>query len=138
MFRRAAVPIRMSTTPRDESVVKTEKSMRVWELLPDIWEFISPRRGLLAVGFALMVINRAAGLVLPGSSKFLIDNVITKRQINLLLPLVVAVVGATALQGITDYSLTQRSRSEFPTTDRELRLMAALAQTGLMRTPKKG
>ena len=121
MFRRAAVPIRMSTTPRDESVVKTEKSMRVWELLPDIWEFISPRRGLLAVGFALMVINRAAGLVLPGSSKFLIDNVITKRQINLLLPLVVAVVGATALQGITDYSLTQLLSKEAQRLIAELR-----------------
>jgi hypothetical protein len=36
------------------------------------------------------------------------------------------------------YSVTQRSRSEFPTTDSELRLMAALAQMGLMRTPKKG
>src|SRR6516165_3676948 len=121
MFRRAAVPTRMSTTPRDESVVKTEKSMRVWELLPDIWEFISPRRGLLVVGFALMVINRAAGLVLPGSSKFLIDNVITKRQINLLLPLVLAVVGATALQGITDFGLTQLLSKEAQRLIAELR-----------------
>jgi ABC-type bacteriocin/lantibiotic exporter with double-glycine peptidase domain len=103
----ATLLIRMSATPRDESLVKPEKSKRVWELLPDILEFIRPRRGLLAVGFVLMVINRASGLVLPGSSKFLIDNVITKRQIHLLLPLVLAVVGATALQGITDYSLTQ-------------------------------
>src|SRR5262245_2976859 len=36
------------------------------------------------------------------------------------------------------YSFTQRSRREFPTTDSELRLMAALAQMGLMRTPKNG
>jgi ABC-type multidrug transport system fused ATPase/permease subunit len=111
----------MSSTPKDEAVVTAEKSMRVWELLPDIWEFISPRRGLLAVGFVLMVINRAAGLVLPGSSKYLIDNVITKRQIHLLLPLVLAVVGATALQGVTDYSLTQLLSKEAQRLIAELR-----------------
>jgi subfamily B ATP-binding cassette protein MsbA len=54
-----------------------------------------------------MVVNRASGLVLPASSKFLIDNVIIKRQVHLLLPLVLAVVGATMLQGISDFGLTQ-------------------------------
>src|SRR5215472_6736390 len=111
----------MRATSKDEAVAKPEKSKRVWELLPDILEFIRPRRGLLAVGFLLMVINRASGMVLPGSSKFLIDNVITKRQAYLLLPLVVAVVGATALQGITDYSLTQLLSKEAQRLIAELR-----------------
>ncbi len=38
----------------------------------------------------------------------------------------------------TLYSGSRRSRSELPTTERELRLMAALAQMGEMRIPKKG
>jgi ABC-type multidrug transport system fused ATPase/permease subunit len=111
----------MRAVSKDETAAKPEKSKRVWELLPDILEFIGPRRGLLAGGFALMVINRASGLVLPGSSKFLIDNVIIKRQIHLLLPLVLAVIGSTTLQGITDYSLTQLLSKEAQRLIAELR-----------------
>ncbi len=66
-----------------------------------------PRRGLLALGFVLMVINKVAGFVLPYSSKFLIDNVVTKGQTGLLRPLVFSVLGATLIQGVTSFSLTQ-------------------------------
>ena len=66
-----------------------------------------PRRGLLALGFVLMVINKVAGFVLPYSSKFLIDNVVTKNQVSMLRPLVLAVLLATLIQGITSFSLTQ-------------------------------
>jgi len=66
-----------------------------------------PRRGLLALGFVLMVINRVAGFVLPYSSRFLIDNVVTKNQTWMLRPLVFAVLLATLIQGVTSFSLTQ-------------------------------
>ena len=33
-------------------------------VLPLVWELVRPRRGLLAVGFVLMAINRVASLVL--------------------------------------------------------------------------
>jgi len=66
-----------------------------------------PRRGLLALGFVLMVINKLAGFVLPFSSKFLIDNVVSKHQGGLLRPLVLAVLLATLIQGVTSFSLTQ-------------------------------
>ena len=62
---------------------------------------------LLLVGLLLMAINRLAGLVLPASTKFLVDNVIAKRQIRLLGPLVLAIVAATAIQGVTSFTLTQ-------------------------------
>ena len=54
-----------------------------------------------------MAINRAAGLVLPSSAKYLLDNVVLKRQARLLVPLVLAIVAATAVQGITSFTLTQ-------------------------------
>ena len=76
-------------------------------MLPEVWALMRPRRGLLAVGFVLMVINRLAGLVLPASTKFLVDNVLAKRQVALLLPLVGAVILATLVQGGTSYGLTQ-------------------------------
>lgn len=66
-----------------------------------------PRRGLLAAGFVLMVINKLAGFVLPYSSKFLIDNVVTRHETELLRPLVIAVLTATVIQGVTSFSLTQ-------------------------------
>jgi subfamily B ATP-binding cassette protein MsbA len=80
---------------------------RLRELLPDIWELIVPRRGLLVLGLVLMVINRVAGLVLPASTKFVIDDVIGRRHASLLLPIVAAVLAATLVQGASSYTLTQ-------------------------------
>ena len=93
-----------------EEGTKTDKksqSERIRELWPDLREMILPRRGILALGFVLMVFNRLCGMVLPYSTKYLIDNVIGKHQTQLLVPLVSAVLGATLLQGITSFSLTQ-------------------------------
>ena len=91
--------------PRGRS--KPEKSKGAWKLLPDVWGLIEPRKAILALGFGLMLINRVAGLVLPGSTKFLIDNVIGKHQRQLLLPIILAVVCATLVQGVTSFVLTQ-------------------------------
>src|SRR5919108_3718840 len=86
---------------------KPKKTQRLRAIIPMVWELVRPRRGLLALGFGLMVINRVSGLVLPYSTKFLIDSVIVKRHLELLKPLVLLVLGATLVQGITSFSLTQ-------------------------------
>src|SRR6202023_805947 len=72
-----------------------------------VWALIRPRRGLLAMGFVLMAVNRICGLVLPASTKYFIDNVIGKRQTELLTPIVRAVLAATVIQGLTSFTLTQ-------------------------------
>jgi subfamily B ATP-binding cassette protein MsbA len=54
-----------------------------------------------------MAINRLAGFILPGSTKYLVDDVINKRQVHLLVPIVLVVLAATIIQGLTSYSLTQ-------------------------------
>jgi len=90
-----------------ENEQKKEKRKNAWKNLPDVWALIKPRRGLLAVGFVLMAVNRVAGLVLPASTKYFVDNVIGKRQIQLLTPIVLAVLAATILQGLTSFTLTQ-------------------------------
>jgi len=66
-----------------------------------------PRRGLLALGFVLMVINKVAGFVLPYSMKFLIDVVMDQHRIERLKSLVLLVLLATLIQGVTSFSLTQ-------------------------------
>jgi ABC-type multidrug transport system fused ATPase/permease subunit len=82
-------------------------AQRLRAVAPAVWELMRPRRRLLALGFLLMVINRVSGLVLPYSTKFLIDGVITKHHVQLLRPLVLTVLVATVIQGITSFSLTQ-------------------------------
>ena len=54
-----------------------------------------------------MAVNRVAGLVLPFSSKWLMDNVIARQQTQLLKPLIGAVLAATLVQGLTSFALTQ-------------------------------
>jgi subfamily B ATP-binding cassette protein MsbA len=97
----------MATETAAKSPAKSEKRKNAWRNLPDVWALMKPRRGLLALGFGLMAINRLAGLVLPASTKYLVDNVISKRQIQLLTPIVLGVLAATVIQGLTSFTLTQ-------------------------------
>jgi ABC-type multidrug transport system fused ATPase/permease subunit len=97
----------MATEQDTRSPSKWEKRKKAWKNLPDVWALIKPRRGLLAVGFVLMAVNRVSGLVLPASTKYFIDNVISKRQVGLLTPIVLGVLGATIIQGLTSFTLTQ-------------------------------
>ena len=86
---------------------KGKTSQHLRSAMPLIKELVRPRRKLLGLGFFLMLINRGAGLVLPGSTKYLVDNVIVKQQVWLLKPLVLAVFIATLVQGATSFTLTQ-------------------------------
>jgi ABC-type multidrug transport system fused ATPase/permease subunit len=92
-----------SKPPRDARPA-SQRLRTVW---PILWDLIRPRRGLLALGFGLMLINRVSGLVLPYSTKYLIDSVMVKHHLQLLKPLVGAVLLATLIQGVTSFALTQ-------------------------------
>ena len=69
-------------------------------------ELVWAHRGRLAFGFVLMVVNRVSGLVLPASSKWLIDEVIGKSRTDLLVPIALAAGAATAVQGATAFALS--------------------------------
>jgi ABC-type multidrug transport system fused ATPase/permease subunit len=64
-------------------------------------------RRRLAIGLTLMLISRLAGLVLPASSKFVIDDVIGNGRHELLLPIAIAGGVATVVQAITSFGLSQ-------------------------------
>ena len=97
----------MATEKETKSPSKSEKRKTAWKNLPDVIALIKPRRGLLALGFLLMAINRLSGLVLPASTKYFVDNVVVLRQVRLLTPIVLGVLAATIVQGLTSFSLTQ-------------------------------
>jgi subfamily B ATP-binding cassette protein MsbA len=65
------------------------------------------RRWRLSLGLALMLVNRLAGLVLPWTSKSLIDDVVGRHRADLLGPLAFAAGAATVVQAVTSYSLSQ-------------------------------
>jgi ABC-type multidrug transport system fused ATPase/permease subunit len=95
------------TADKDTAISKKDKRKQAWKSLPDVWALIHPRRRLLIGGLALMAVNRVCGLVLPASSKYIFDNVVTKRQENLLLPIIGTILAATIIQGLTSFTLTQ-------------------------------
>src|SRR6266571_5291575 len=80
-------------------------------ITPGAWQearaLVYAHRGRLTVGLALMLVNRLAGLVLPSSSKWVIDRVINQHHPELLLPLALAAGGATLVQAITGFGLSQ-------------------------------
>src|SRR6185369_15357806 len=84
-----------------------KKPLKAANIYRDLRELVWPRRKLFALGLVLVFINRAAGLVLPGSTKFLIDDVVQKRREDLLIPLASAVAAAVVVQAVTSFALTQ-------------------------------
>lgn len=82
--------------PIDRSAVWRETRALIWA-----------HRTSLGIGMLLMVVNRGAGLVLPASSKFLIDEVAGNARGDLLLPLAGVLLLATLVQGGTAFALSQ-------------------------------
>ncbi|MFC1730131.1 ABC transporter ATP-binding protein [candidate division KSB1 bacterium] len=68
---------------------------------------IWPRRKLVSLGFLLIFINRLTGLVLPWSTKYLIDDVIVQKNMQLFKLLLAAIGAATILQAVTTFLLTR-------------------------------
>ena len=109
--------MRAERSPRGRSARAAEsdlarrkaKLQKVW---PEMWALIAPRKGLIFVGLVLMAINRVAGLVLPYTSKPLLDHVLAPPypmhpHPELLSRIIAVVFAAMAVQAVTSYSLTQ-------------------------------
>jgi ABC-type multidrug transport system fused ATPase/permease subunit len=70
-------------------------------------EFIWPRRKIVFVGLLLIVVSRLASLVLPGATKYLLDDVIVKKDMHMLKVLIAVVAGSILVQSVTSYMLTK-------------------------------
>ena len=69
-------------------------------------EIIWPRKNLIGLGLVLILLNRLSGLILPASTKYLVDDVIANGDMDLLYKLLAAVGAAVVVQAGTSYSLT--------------------------------
>ncbi|TSE07150.1 ABC transporter ATP-binding protein [Aquimarina algiphila] len=68
---------------------------------------IWPRRNLVFIGLLLIVISRLASLVLPVASKYLMDDVIAKKDYEMLKLLLTGVGISILIQAITSFLLTR-------------------------------
>src|SRR5216683_2675263 len=94
----------MSDDPKQKKKLDRQ---RLRLLLADAGDLIWRSRGRLLLGVPLLLINRLTNIVLPGITKFLIDDVLVKGHHELLWKLAVVSAGAAAIGAITDYSLAQ-------------------------------
>ncbi len=94
-------PVPLMTQAKPKPKVDTARAWREAKAL------LKEHRGSLALGLGLMLISRLAGLVLPASTKYLIDEVLGKRNLHLLMPLALGAGAATLIQAITSYANSQ-------------------------------
>ncbi|MDQ1728463.1 MAG: hypothetical protein QOD33_588 [Pyrinomonadaceae bacterium] len=97
----------MSTTIPSQNEKPKKKRVSPASAWRDARELIYTHRQRLGLGLFLMIVNRLAGLVLPASSKYLIDDVIIKHRSQLLLPLALAAGTATLIQAFGSFAVTQ-------------------------------
>ncbi|MBI5362866.1 MAG: ABC transporter ATP-binding protein [Planctomycetes bacterium] len=93
----------MSASARPEPA----KQVRLSSAWREARRLIAANRGRLALGLVLVLVNRAAGLVLPWTSKLLIDDVVVNKKGELLARIAVLGIGATLVQATTTFVLAQ-------------------------------
>ncbi len=86
---------------------KKKAKLQFKVVLGDSLDLIRARKGRLAIGLLLMAINRITALVLPATTKYLVDDVIGKKNHHLLYLLVLAGGSATIVQALSSFGLTQ-------------------------------
>lgn len=92
------------STPPEKQKKKRLSPAAAWR---DARELIWAHRYRLVLGMFVMIVNRLAGLVLPTSSKYVIDEVVVKHRSELLLPLALAAGAATLIQALSSFTLSQ-------------------------------
>ena len=86
---------------------EAKKKIRWSSAWSDARELVWAHRRRLMLGAVLMIVNQAMGLVLPASTKYLIDVVIAQNRTDLLWKIALAAGGATIVQALTSFSLSQ-------------------------------
>ena len=84
-----------------------KKKVRLTDVKGEAWALIRAHRRSLTIGMALMVVSRLASFVLPTSTKFFMDDVLTGGRQELLLPIALGVLGAMILQASTSFALAR-------------------------------
>src|SRR5437667_3886424 len=97
-----------ATISTDKQMAEPKKKKIRWSAAwGDARELVWTHRRRLLLGAVLMLINQAMGLVLPASTKYLIDQVIGQGRTDLLWKIALAAGAATVVQALTSFGLSQ-------------------------------
>ena len=88
-------------------MAKPKKRPNLQNAWQEARELVWQHRKRLALGLLLMLISRLAGMVLPASSKYLIDEVVGKGRRELIGPLALGVAVATVVDAASSFALSQ-------------------------------
>ncbi len=91
-----------------------------------------PRRNIILVGLVLIVISRLSGLVLPAATKYLMDEVVVKHDLNMLKLILIAVTVSIIIQAITSFLLTKLLSVE---AQHLISVLRAKVQKQILRLP---
>ncbi len=86
---------------------KPKKKVSYSNAMIEARALVHRHRRRLMLGLGLMLINRMLGLVMPASTKYVIDEVIGNGRTELLLRIALAVAFATLFQAVTTFALSQ-------------------------------
>jgi len=110
-YKQERVQVRVSTSaikadkPEDKLVSKPKIGFR--EVFGLAWVLLGSRRGLFLSGLLLLFVNRACGLAMPASARFIIDNIIGLHEVSKV-PLIIALlIGSSALQALSAWGMAQ-------------------------------
>src|SRR5256714_10072994 len=98
---------RLRDSDRKIMAEQKRKKIRWSSAWNDARELVWAHRRRLGLGAVLMLVNQAMGLVLPASTKYLIDEVIVKGRADMLWKIALAAGAATVVQAVTSFSLSQ-------------------------------
>jgi len=88
-------------------MAEPKRKLRWSSAWADARELVWTHRRRLLLGAGLMLVNQAMGLVLPASTKYLIDLVVGQGRTDLLWKLALVAAAATLVQALTSFSLSQ-------------------------------
>src|SRR5688572_29480352 len=95
---------------------------------------IGPRKNLLLLGLLLIVISRLAGLVPPAATKPFVDDVLVKKDFQLLPNLLIWVTIAILIQAVTSFLLTKLLSVE---AQHLISVLRSKVQKHLLRLPTR-
>jgi subfamily B ATP-binding cassette protein MsbA len=91
-----------------------------------------PRRNIILVGLVLIIISRLSGLILPGATKYLMDDVVVNHNMDMLKLILIAVTGSIIVQAVTSFLLTKLLSVE---AQHLISVLRAQVQKQILRLP---
>ena len=95
---------------------------------------IWPRRKIILVGFILIVVSRLASLILPWSTKYMLDDVIGKGDLSKLNMILIGISASILISSVTSFLLTKLLSVE---AQHLISVLRANVQKHLLRLPTR-